>query len=132
MTNKSLLTVLFAMAFSAAALAQNRTVSGIVTGSDDGLPLPQVSVLLKGTTTGVPTNIDGEYRISVPESGGTLVFSFLGYVTQEVEIGNRTEIDVVLAPDATQLDEVVVVGYGSVKKSDLTGSVASATAGAKG
>ena len=125
MIKQLFLTAFFALVFSATALAQNRTVSGTVTGSDDGLPLPQVSVLLKGTTTGVPTNIDGEYQISVPEAGGTLVFSFLGYVTQEVEIGNRTVIDVVLEPDATQLDEVVVVGYGSVKKSDLTGSVAS-------
>ena len=122
---KSLLTAFFALAFWAAAYAQNRTVSGKVTGSDDGLPLPQVSVLLKGTTTGVPTNIDGEYRISVPESGGTLVFSFLGYVTQEVEIGNRTVIDVVLEPDVTSLSEVVVVGYGTVNKKDLTGALSS-------
>ena len=128
MTNKSLLTMLFTVAFSAAAYAQNRTVSGTVTGSDDGLPLPQVSVLLKGTTTGVPTNIDGEYRISVPESGGTLVFSFLGYVTQEVEIGNRTVIDVVLEPDVTALGEVVVVGYGTQKKATLTGSTVTVNA----
>ena len=123
MINKSLLTVLFALAFSAVAYAQNRTVSGTVTGSDDGLPLPQVSVLLKGTTTGVPTNIDGEYRIRVPE-GGTLVFSFLGYVTQEVEIGNRTVIDVVLEPDVTSLSEVVVVGYGEQQRKEVSGAVA--------
>ena len=125
MINKSLLTLLFAVAFSAAAYAQNRTVSGKVTGSDDGLPLPQVSVLLKGTTTGVPTNMDGEYRISVPEAGGTLVFSFLGYVTQEVEIGNQSVIDVVLESDVTSLSEVVVVGYGTVNKKDLTGALSS-------
>ena len=123
MRRKRLLILLFALAFSATAYAQNRTVSGKVTGSDDGLPLPQVSVLLKGTTTGVPTNLDGEYRISVPEAGGTLVFSFLGYVTQEVEIGNRTEVNVVLEPDVTSLSEVVVVGYGTTRKSDLTGAV---------
>ena len=121
---KILLIMLFALAFSAAAYAQNRTVSGKVTGSDDGLPLPQVSVLLKGTTTGVPTNIDGEYRISVPAEGGTLVFSFLGYVTQEVEIGSQSVINVILAPDVTSLEDAVVVGYGAVKKESLTGSVA--------
>ena len=125
MISKPLLTAFFALAFSAVAYAQNRTVSGTVTGSDDGLPLPQVSVLLKGTTTGVPTNIDGEYRMSVPEEGATLVFSFLGYVTQEVEIGNRTVIDVVLKPDVTSLSEVVVVGYGTVNKKDLTGALSS-------
>ena len=118
------LTAFFALAFSAAAYAQNRTVSGTVTGSDDGLPLPQVSVLLKGTTTGVPTNIDGEYRISVPESGGTLVFSFLGYVTQEVEIGNQAVINVVLEPDVAELGEVVVVGYGTQRRETLSGAVA--------
>ena len=123
MMNKPLLTVLFALAFSAAVWAQNRTVSGKVTGSDDGLPLPQVSVLLKGTTTGVPTNIDGEYRISIPSEGGTLVFSFLGYATQEVEIGNRTVIDVVLVPDITALEEVVVTGYSTDSRRETTGSV---------
>ena len=116
MISKPLLTVLFAVAFSAVAYAQNRTVSGTVTGSDDGLPLPQVSVLLKGTTTGVPTNMDGEYRLNLPAEGGTLVFSFLGYVTQEIEIGSRTVIDVVLEPEATSLDEVVVTALG-IKRS---------------
>ncbi|MBO3700704.1 SusC/RagA family TonB-linked outer membrane protein [Roseivirga sp. E12] len=92
------------------ALAQNRTVSGKVTGSDDGLPLPQVSIFLKGTTQGTPTNADGTYSISVPSSGGTLVYRFLGYVTQEIAIGNQSVINVSLVPDATSLGEVVVTG----------------------
>lgn len=96
--------------FGTTAMAQDRTVSGKVTGSDDGLPLPQVTILLKGTTTGVPTNVDGEYRISVPASGGTLVFRYLGYVTQEVEIGNQSVINIIMVPDATSLGEVVVTG----------------------
>ena len=91
---------------------------------ETGQGLPGASVVEKGTTNGIITDADGNYKLTVPE-GATLVFSFLGYVTQEIEIGNRTEIDVVLEPDATQLDEVVVVGYGAVKKSDLTGSVGS-------
>lgn len=94
---------------STSALAQDRTVSGKVTGSDDGLPLPGVNILLKGTTTGVPTNADGEYRISVPD-GATLIFRYLGYVTQEIVVGSQTVINVSLAPDATSLGEVVVTG----------------------
>lgn len=112
MTNKLLLTMLFALVFSAVALAQNRTVSGKVTGADDGLPLPQVSVLLKGSGTGVATNIDGEYQIDVPDEGGTLVFRYLGYVTQEVEIGNRSVVDVILSADVRELQEVVVTALG--------------------
>ena len=122
MMSKSLLTVLFALVFSATTYAQDKTISGKVTGSDDGLPLPQVSVLLKGTTTGVPTNIDGEYQLNVPAEGGTLIFRYLGYVTQEVEIGNRTVVNVVLAPETTSLGEVVVVAYGTATKESLTGA----------
>ncbi len=96
--------------FTTTAFAQNRTVSGKVTGSDDGLPLPQVTILLKGTTNGTPTNNDGEYRIDVPAEGGTLVFRYLGYVTQEIVIGDRSVINVILVPDATSLGEVVVTG----------------------
>ena len=96
--------------FTTTALAQNRTVSGKVTGSDDGLPLPQVSIFLKGTTQGTPTNADGTYSISVPADGGTLVYRFLGYVTQEKVIGNQSVINVSLVPDATSLGEIVVTG----------------------
>lgn len=96
--------------FTTTALAQNRTVSGKVTGSDDGLPLPQVSIFLKGTTQGTPTNADGTYSISVPANGGTLVYRFLGYVTQEKVIGNQSVINISLVPDATSLGEIVVTG----------------------
>ena len=95
---------------STVAYAQDRTVSGKVTGSDDGLPLPQVTILLKGTTNGVPTNVDGEYRITVPADGATLVFRYLGYVTQEIAVGDQTVINVQLVPDATSLGEVVITG----------------------
>ena len=119
--------MLFVMALSATAYAQNRIVSGVVTGADDELPLPQVSVLLKGTTKGVPTNLEGEYRIEVPEEGGILVFSFLGYVKQEIKIGNRSIVNVILEVDVSELEavEVVSVGYGEVKKDALTGAMTS-------
>ena len=104
--------------------AQNRTVTGQVTGADDGLPLPQVTVLLKGTGQGVPTDADGNYRISVPAGGGTLVFRYLGYTTQEIEIGNRSIIDVVLVSETTSLGEVVVVAYGTESERSVSSAIA--------
>lgn len=117
--------MLAAVLFTTEALAQDRTVTGRVTGSDDGLPLPQVTVLLKGTGNGTPTDADGNYRLSVPADGGTLIFRYLGYVTQEVEIGGRTVINIQLQPDVTSLGEVVVTGYGTSTKEKV--SIASTT-----
>lgn len=108
--------------FALPAAGQGTTVIGTVTGSDDGLPLPGVSVIVKGTTTGTATNIDGQYTLSVPE-GSVLVYSFVGYVTQEIEVGSQTTIDVVLEVDVFGIDEVVLIGYGTAKKEDATGSV---------
>ncbi|WP_373512601.1 carboxypeptidase-like regulatory domain-containing protein [Persicitalea sp.] len=101
------------------------TISGQVTDETGGV-LPGVNILLKGTQRGTTTDQDGKYRLSVPENlaeSATLVFSFVGYEPQEVIVGNRTTIDLVLNPDLQALEEVVVVGYGTQKKSDLTGSV---------
>ncbi len=104
------------------ALAQNRTVSGKVTGSDDGLALPQVSIFLKGTQQGTPTNADGTYSISVPSNGGTLVFRYIGYVTQEVPlVANQSVYNVVLAVDATSLGEVVVTAQGIAREKKSLG-----------
>ena len=100
------------------------TISGIVTDDANG-PLPGVNVLLKGTTIGTTTDPAGAYKISVPDASAVLVFSFIGYKTVELSVGNQTTINVSLQPDMKALDEVVVVGYGSVKKSDLTGAVSS-------
>lgn len=97
------------LTLSTIANAQDRVVSGKVTGSDDGLPLPQVTVLIKGTTNGVPSDFDGNYSIEVP-AGATLIFKYLGYVTQEIAVGNQSVINVILVPDATSLGEVVVTG----------------------
>lgn len=88
--------------------AQERTVSGKVTSADDGSTLPGVNVILKGTSTGTVTDVDGNYKLSVPSSGGVLVFSFVGLETTEVEIGSRSVIDVQMASDIQQLNEVVV------------------------
>lgn len=100
------------------------TVKGIVTGQDSN-PIPGVNISEKGTLKGVITNSDGEYAITVSSEASILVFSFIGYQTVEEIVGDRTIINVQLTEDVQALDEVVVVGYGTVKKSDLTGSVSS-------
>lgn len=100
------------------------TISGKVT-SDQNEALPGVSVVLKGTTIGTVTDANGEYSIEVPSSSGTLVFSFIGYTSEEVEIDNKSVINVFLMPSLEALSEIVVIGYGQSKKSDLTGSVSS-------
>lgn len=113
---------LFAQTF---AFAQAIQVSGTVVSASDGEPIPGVTVILKGTSVGTTTEVDGRYTLEVPDRNGTLSFSFIGYTTQEIAIGNRSLIDVRLADDMQDLGEVVVIGYGTVKKSDLTGSVVS-------
>jgi len=107
------------------SFAQERTISGKLSAAEDGSSLPGVNIILKGTTVGTVTDIDGNYKLSVPAEGGILVFSFIGFVTQEEEIGSRSVIDLSLVTDVTQLSEVVVVGYGTQLKIDLTGNIAS-------
>ncbi|QIX60134.1 TonB-dependent receptor [Hymenobacter sp. BT18] len=99
-------------------------VKGIVTDATKGDKLPGVSVVVKGTTVGATSNADGTYLIEVPSANSTLVFSFIGLVTQEVAVGNRTTINVSLLEDVKTLNDVVVIGYGTAKRSDVTGSVA--------
>lgn len=101
---------------------QGNVVRGTVVG-ENGTPLPGVTVVLKGTTRGTATGVNGDFTLAVPAEGGTLVFSYIGYEPQEVPIDGREQIDVVLSTDVEALEEVVVVGYGTQKKSDLTGSV---------
>lgn len=102
----------------------DKTVRGQVT-DENSEPLPGVNIVVKNTTTGTVTNIDGGYRLTVPDEAETLVFSSVGYARQEVAINNQSVINVTMAPDVQSLSEIVVVGYGTVKKSDLTGSVTS-------
>ena len=104
------------------AIAQ-RTISGQVTDQNDGAGLPGVAVLIQGTPTGVVTDFDGNFELTVPQTGAVLVFSFVGYLTQEVPVGSQTVVDVSLPLDIKQLDEVVVIGYGQVEKGDITGVV---------
>ncbi len=112
------------MAFSTGAWAQQRTISGTVT-DDAGSPLPGVTVVVQGTTTGTVTNPDGEYTLPVPADANTLVFSYIGMLKQVVEIGNQSTIDVTLQPDVIGVEEVVVVGYGTRMREELTGAVSS-------
>lgn len=104
--------------------AQTRTISGRVTDQKTGEGLPGVTVLVKGTTNGSSTNSDGGFTLAVPETGGVLVFSSVGYVSQERPAGNESTITAALAPDVKQLSEVVVTGYGTQDRRDLTGSIA--------
>jgi TonB-linked SusC/RagA family outer membrane protein len=118
------LSVVFMLVLSTGfALAQDVQVNGTV-NDETGSPMPGVSILVKGTTRGTTTDLDGKYSISTPRNA-VLVFSFIGYNTVEETIGNRTRIDIRLTPDLSELEEVVVVGYGTVKKSQLTGAISS-------
>ena len=103
---------------------QDRTVKGMV-ADNKGNPLPGVTVLIKGTTKGTVTDVDGKYTLASISENDVLIFSFVGMKTQTIEVAGESTINVILVEDAIGLDEVVAIGYGSVKKSDLTGSVAS-------
>jgi TonB-linked SusC/RagA family outer membrane protein len=104
--------------------AQNITVKGVVTDGNTNEPLPGVNIIIKGTQTGVVTDMDGNYQITVNSADAVLTFSSVGYVAEEVAVGGRTSIDILLVPDIETIDEVVVIGYGTVKRKDLTGSIA--------
>ena len=101
-----------------------KAIQGIVL-DEEGSPLPGVSVLVKGSTTGTITNFDGEYSLMFDKDNVTLMFSYIGYITQEVSVTNGSNVNITLLPDNNILDEIVVVGYGSTAKKDLTGSVVS-------
>lgn len=105
------------------ARAADITVSGKII-DDTGQSIPGVNILVKGTTIGTTSDSDGGYSLSVPDNATTLVFSFIGYATQEVSIDNRTSINVTLTPDVVSLSEVIVTGYGTQSKRDITGAVA--------
>ncbi|MDW7693625.1 TonB-dependent receptor [Flammeovirgaceae bacterium SG7u.111] len=100
------------------------TVSGTVISGEDGGPLPGVSILIKGTATGTTTDIDGKYTLNAP-SGSTLQFSYIGFISQDIEVGSQSQINITLEPDLAQLEEVVVVGYGTQKRAEVTGAISS-------
>jgi len=118
---------LFLLAFFVASgvAAQDRTVEGTVTDAEDGAPLPGVNILLKGTSTGTITDFDGNFKIAVSGENPILVFSYIGYQTQEVEVGSQSNLSIGLQVDAQSLSEVVVVGYGTQDKKEITSSVVS-------
>ncbi|MEB2776993.1 SusC/RagA family TonB-linked outer membrane protein [Algoriphagus sp. D3-2-R+10] len=100
---------------SALAFAQGRRVTGIVSSGEDGEPIPGATVLVKGTSVGTATDIDGKYELNIPADGSVLVFSFIGTVTQEINIGQQSVIDVTLQPDVQSLSEVVITGAAGIE-----------------
>lgn len=117
------LLLLLIWAIGIQAYAQGVKISGIVTDATDGKSLPGVTVLIKGTTKGTTTDIDGKYVVDA-NAGATLVYSYIGFAPQEVVVASQKTINITLSPIATGLSEVVVIGYGQVKKADATGSIA--------
>lgn len=114
------------VAVSIGAYAQ-KTVTGVVV-DEGGLPLPGVSVIIKGTTTGTVTGIDGDFSLSGVNDNATLVFSFVGMEPREILVGSQTTLNVTMNTSTIGLEEVVAIGYGTQKKANLTGSVGMATA----
>ncbi len=113
--------MLFFMGLSSVALAQSR-VSGVVT-DENSAPVPGVNIVEKGTSNGTTTDSEGKYTMNVTGSNSILVFSFIGYITQEVQVGTQSSVDVAMSPDVKSLEEVVVTGYSIDKRRELTGSV---------
>lgn len=125
MEKLKLLLIAFIVGFSFTSWAQTN-VSGVVT-DDQNIPIPGVNVLIKGTSNGTVTDFDGNYQIDA-NSGDVLIFSYIGFQTSEVTYSGQSPLSIQLQEDTAQLDEVVVIGYGSVKRTDLTGAVASLSA----
>ncbi|RPD96134.1 TonB-dependent receptor [Aureibaculum marinum] len=120
--------LLFFLFTSITIYAQEVTITGVVTSADDNLSLPGVNVIVQGTTNGTSTDFDGNYSIKV-NKGDVLEFSFIGFTTQFITVADQTEINVVMQVDSQTLDEVVVIGYGTAQKRDLTGSIISVKGG---
>ncbi|MFA6276722.1 MAG: TonB-dependent receptor [Pedobacter sp.] len=124
MKQKLLKLFVLALLTISTAFAQNKNVTGKVTGADDGLPIPGVSVKIKGTNNAVQTNTNGNFTISVPSSTTVLVFSSLGFERVERTIGTQSVINIILTSSTSTLNQVVVVAYGTQKREAITGSVA--------
>lgn len=128
MKHKLLLSLALVLTLVCQSWAQGRTFSGRVTDAGNGQALPGVNVIVKGTTLGTFTGTDGSYSLSLPNENATLIFSFLGYVTQEISTAGKSSVNVSLAEDSKKLSEVVVVGYGVQDVKDVTGSITSIAA----
>lgn len=125
--SKILFVLLLLTVLSEHTFAQT-SISGRITSYDSEEGLPGVNIVIKGTSQGTITDVDGNYTINVPSSESILVFSSVGYNPEEVAVGNKSQINVALVPDITALEEIVVVGYGTSRKKDLTGSIATVSA----
>ena len=121
---RSVLTTLLVAVGMLTASAQTQTLTGSVTDAADGEPLMGATIKVKETNAGVVTDLDGHYAVKV-DNGQTLVVSYIGYITKSVKYTGQATLDVALSADNAALDEVVVVGYGVMKRSDITGSVVS-------
>jgi len=119
---KSILSIMMVF-WAGIILAQSKVVTGKVTAEEDGSTIPGASVLVKGTSVGTQTSVDGTYQIEVPNGSTTLIFSFVGLLSQEVTIGNQSVVDIRMKSDVKALGEVVVTGYGTQQRRDVTGSV---------
>ncbi|RLD22644.1 MAG: hypothetical protein DRI71_07220 [Bacteroidetes bacterium] len=113
---------------SSTAYGQSQTVSGVVSDGETGESIPGATVLVKGTSNGTVTDIDGKYFLNVTTEDAILMISFVGYESLEIEVGNRSTIDVSLKVSLTELSEVVVIGYGTQKKKVVTGAIESISA----
>ena len=128
MKRKLLAFLLLGLFAFTSAMAQNKTITGRVVGADDGLPLPGVSVRIKGGSAGTTTGADGNFSLTAPASSSVLTFTYIGYVTQEINIPANNRVDVRLVSDAKLLSEVVVVGYGAQSRALSTQSVSTVSA----
>ena len=116
------ISVLFFFLLGITLYAQDRTITGTVTSMEDGLPIPSANVLIKGTSTGTSTDFDGNYTISAKQ-GDVIEFSYIGFKTVEITVANQNTLNIALETQVSDLEEVVIIGYGSQKKSDLTGAI---------
>lgn len=120
---RKLVVLMLLLLVTSSILGQDKTITGKVTDEKDGTPLEGVSVTVKGTTVGTTTGIDGSFRLSVPTSARVLVFTYVNFASQEITIGNRTDFAVKMVSEEKALSEVVVVGFGTVRKKDVTASI---------
>lgn len=115
--------ILLVLVFSTQMLFAQKSISGTVTAAEDNLGLPSVSIVEKGTSNGVTSDLEGKYTINVANDDAVLVFSFIGYTTQEVAVAGKTTIDLTMSTDTELFDDVVVIGYGNQKRSKISGAV---------
>ncbi|MDR9410117.1 MAG: carboxypeptidase-like regulatory domain-containing protein [Balneolaceae bacterium] len=123
--SKAFFSAMLIFAFTAGSVFAQVEISGTVVDEETDEPLTGVNIVVQGTSTGTATDIDGNYSLEVPSLEETLVITYIGYIRQEIPIDGRREIDIVLTPDRAELDDIVVVGYGTQEERQITGSISS-------